>query len=529
MWDPPKNEDDTPWADERTERVDSGAGSPTRPTFPAPAVGSESPAGTPPPPPTTPKPTPPADVQPAGVQPVRVSAPTTPPPSAPTTPAPIVRAPAAPKPPGVGSALPDSATKTGPIAPPVVTNGSTTATQTPPSAFSAIGSPRPEPQPPLLSTAPSVTPRPASAPMPQAAAVQPTATLTEAPKTRRWPWFLLALGTIAASGLVAWLVASSVQPEPTTVAIPSAAEVTTTTPRPAASEVVDVDILANEPFAAAAEIIRPSVVRLELVNGLGTGVIINSNGTILTAAHVVGTSDTLTVVFADGSRVEGEVVGTHEPTDVAVVRVDPEGRDLVPAALADGEDVRVGQLAVAVGSPFGFDQTVTAGIISAVDRLVPGSDASFVQTDAPINPANSGGPLINLDGEVVGINDLIFTESGDSAGVGFAISIDIAIIIADQIVAGIEPQVALLGVSTGAPADGSAGALVNDVGPGTAADNAGIEVGDIVVGVNGTNTRTSGDLRAQIIDIVPGSDVSLLVIRDGEEVELLATLGQTGQ
>ena len=212
-----------------------------------------------------------------------------------------------------------------------------------------------------------------------------------------------------------------------------------------------------------------------------------------------------------------------------MVRVDPEGRDLVPAALADGEDVRVGQLAVAVGSPFGFDQTVTAGIISAVDRLVPGSDASFVQTDAPINPGNSGGPLINLDGEVVGINDLIFTESGDSAGVGFAISIDIAIIIADQIVQGVEPQVALLGVSTGPPADGSAGALVESVGPGTSAEAAGIEVGDVVVGVNGTNTRGSSDLRAQIIDLVPGSDVSITVIRNGEPVELSATLGETGQ
>lgn len=324
-------------------------------------------------------------------------------------------------------------------------------------------------------------------------------------------------------------MAASVQPEPAP-AVQSAAEVTTSAPASTtnAAETVDVELLANEPFAAAAEAIRPSVVRLELVNGLGTGVIINSNGTILTAAHVVGDSDTVTVVFADGSRVEGEVVGTHEPTDVGVISVDPDGRQLVPAPLAAGGEVRVGQLAVAVGSPFGFDQTVTAGIISAVDRLVPGSDASFVQTDAPINPGNSGGPLINLQGEVVGINDLIFTESGDNAGVGFAISIDLAIIIADQIVAGVEPQVALLGVSTGPPADGSAGALVDTVGPGTAAEAAGIEVGDVVIAVNGTNTRGSSDLRAQIIDLVPGSDVEITVLRDGEEVALSATLGQTG-
>ncbi len=298
------------------------------------------------------------------------------------------------------------------------------------------------------------------------------------------------------------------------------------TSAPSTSSAVSGSSFEDEPFAAAAELIRPSVVQLNLGQGLGTGVIISSDGTILTAAHVVGDSTDVQVTFFDGSSIDGVVVGTHTPTDVAVVKVDPAGRDLVAAPLADGASVRVGQLAVAVGSPFGFDQTVTAGIISAVDRIVNG--VSMVQTDAPINPGNSGGPLINLDGEVVGINDLIFTESGSNAGVGFAISIDLAIIIAEQLIDGVEPQLALLGVSTGPAPNGDRGAQVGQVEVGSAADIAGIEVGDIVIGVNGVDTRGSADLRAQIIDNPPGSDVTITVLRDGELVELAATLGQTG-
>ncbi len=532
MWDPPKNEDDTPWA---LSNDDADAPVSSEPSAPlaAPAAGSPTSASTPPPPPM-PAPSILDSATPSPEPTRRIEAPNTPPPAMLPSSPPSLTAPASPsKPEPVTITAPsvETATPTArPTPPPMPTTSPSARPESP--AFSAIGAPRPPgAQPAAAPLAPTVGPRPVGAPGLPSAAVQPAVTVAEPSKRRRWPWLLLALGTIVASGLLSWFVASAAQPAPTPSVVPSAAEVTTSVPPASASAVdqVDVELLANEPFARAAEIIRPSVVRLELRQGLGTGVIINSNGTILTAAHVVGDEDTLTVIFADGSSVEGQVVGTHEPTDVAVVSVDPSGRDLVPAALADGTEVRVGQLAVAVGSPFGFDQTVTAGIISAVDRTLPGSSsASFVQTDAPINPGNSGGPLINLDGEVVGINDLIFTESGDSAGVGFAISIDLAIIIADQLVAGVEPQLALLGVSTGLPADGSAGALVQDVGPDTAADNAGIEVGDIVVRVDGTNTRNSGDLRAQIIDLPPGSEVSIAVIRDGEELELTATLGQTG-
>jgi putative serine protease PepD len=390
--------------------------------------------------------------------------------------------------------------------------------------------------PPVANRALGGAPR-STAFVPPSLTAPPTVEFTQPKQRRRWPLVLLALFTIATSGLVSWAVATSVNDSDAAVTTPSGIAAgsaqqavedtaTPTAPAPVRNTGATAADLAGEPFARAAEAIRPSVVQLNLESSLGTGVIINENGTILTAAHVVGTETAVRVTFSDGSSVDGEVVGIHTTTDVAVVKVDPAGRSLVAAPLANGDDVRVGQIAVAVGSPFGFDQTVTAGIISAVDRIVNG--VSMVQTDAPINPGNSGGPLINLDGEVVGINDLIFTESGSSAGVGFAISIDLAVIVADQIIAGVEPQLALLGVSTGPPPNGASGAQVGEVVSGSAASRAGLRVGDIVVGVNGVATRGSGDLRAQVIDNPPGSSITLSILRDGEQLEISAVLGETG-
>lgn len=452
-------------------------------------------------------------------------------------------APAAPLP-----AAPAAAAPPAPPSAPLPSPNSAAPLSRPTTAFGAIGAPAPERSgqsatvlgsalPASVGAAPPPPPRP-NVGGGSVVLTNPVPTVTEPPRKRRWPLLALALATVAASGLIAWLVATSVSSNTTDVAaapapIPVQSEGTGTTAPAATTPQIQStldgasgEVLEDEPFAQAAEIIRPSVVQLNLAGGVGTGIIIDSNGTILTAAHVVGDSSDVRVTFFDGSSIDGEVVGTHEATDVAVVRVDATGRSLVAAQLADGDDVRVGQLAVAVGSPFGFDQTVTAGIISAVDRIVNG--VSMVQTDAPINPGNSGGPLINLDGEVVGINDLIFTESGTSAGVGFAISIDLAVIIADQLIAGVEPQLALLGVSTGAPPNGEAGAQVGDVVGGSAAEAAGLEVGDIVVGINGVATRGSADLRAQIIDNAPGTTVTISIIRDGEPLELTATLGETG-
>ena len=228
-----------------------------------------------------------------------------------------------------------------------------------------------------------------------------------------------------------------------------------------------------------------------------------SRGLVLTVAHVVGTSRTVDVRLADGSTVDGQVVGADTATDIAVVRIDAVARRR-RRQLATGTEPVVGQLTVAVGSPFGFDQTVTSGIVSAIDRVV--NDVAMVQTDAAINPGNSGGPLVDGDGRVIGLSDVIFTQSGGSEGVGFAIQIDLARLVADQLVAGKPVQLALLGVSTTAAADGARGAQVAEVVPGSAADAAGLEVGDLIVSIDGTPIPDSGKLRAEIIGRAPGSD-----------------------
>lgn len=282
-----------------------------------------------------------------------------------------------------------------------------------------------------------------------------------------------------------------------------------------------------EPVAAAAAAVSPAVVQLDTTAGTGSGVIYSAEGYILTAAHVVGNASNVAVRFADGSSTTGTVLGADDTTDVAVVAIEP-GEVPAVAVLAIGANLSVGQTAVAVGSPFRLDQTVTSGIISAVDRIVGENDISMVQTDAAINPGNSGGPLVDLNGHVLGINDVIFTNSGDNAGVGFAISIDLAKIVADQITAGQPVSTALLGVSVAPSPDGDAGGLVTDVGSGTAAEAAGIEVGDLVISIDADPIRDSNDLRAEVITRAPGTEIELVLIREGERITLIAVLGSAG-
>jgi len=171
---------------------------------------------------------------------------------------------------------------------------------------------------------------------------------------------------------------------------------------------------------------------------------------------------------------------------------------------------------------------VTSGIISAVDRIVGADRISMVQTDAAINPGNSGGPLVDLKGRVLGINDVIFTNSGDNAGVGFAISIDLAKIVADQITAGEPVSTALLGVGVEASATGDAGGLVTMVTADSAAADAGIQVGDLIISFNGDPLRGPSELRAEVITLAPGTEVELVLIRDGEQLTVRVVLGSAG-
>jgi S1-C subfamily serine protease len=255
-------------------------------------------------------------------------------------------------------------------------------------------------------------------------------------------------------------------------------------------------------------------------------VVYDSSGLILTNAHVVGDAKTVTVTLGDGQSIDGTVLGSDTSTDIAVVKVDA-GKDL-PAARLATTPAQAGQLAIAVGSPFGLDHTVTAGVVSAVNRPVDnqaGVVASMIQTDAPINPGNSGGALANRHGEVIGINTMIFSQSGENNGIGFAIPIDTAKNVADKITGGTSLARAYLGTSTKASTDGTAGALVAKVEAGSPAADAGLQVGDLVTSVDGTAIKQSGDLAAAVGTKNPGDTVKLVVQRDGNEVTLDVTLG----
>ena len=284
----------------------------------------------------------------------------------------------------------------------------------------------------------------------------------------------------------------------------------------------------EEAVAEVAAALSPAVVQLEIGQGLGSGVIYDPNGLILTAAHVVESADRVVVRLADGRQVDGEVVGANLETDIGVVSIEPV-EDMPVATLAD-EQPRVGELAVAVGSPFALDQTVTAGVISAIDRPFPtpgGGVVNAIQTDAPITPGNSGGPLANRNGEVTGIADAIESSSGVNAGVGFAIPIDLAEQVADHLVQGEPIEFGFLGVrSQAASADGTPGAQILNVESGSPADEAGLEEGDVVTAIDGDPVVGSGEMAAEIRSRQPGDVVELTVFRDGEEqtveVELAA-------
>ena len=211
-----------------------------------------------------------------------------------------------------------------------------------------------------------------------------------------------------------------------------------------------IDPNTNEPIAAVAAAVSPTVVQIETRLGLGSGFVYDADGHILTAAHVVeGAGKTVNVRLADGSVHKGDVIGSDNASDVAVVKIDPVA-NLQVANLALGVKVEVGQTAVAIGSPFGLDQTVTAGIVSAVDRPqeTPGGAIDMYQIDAPINPGNSGGPVADRQGRVFGMSDSIITQTGENVGVGFLVPIDLAKAVADKLVSGEPVEFAFLGISS---------------------------------------------------------------------------------
>lgn len=271
--------------------------------------------------------------------------------------------------------------------------------------------------------------------------------------------------------------------------------------------------------------------------GIGSGFIVSADGYVLTNAHVVaerGTDTEVTVRLIDRREFTAEVIGTDPRTDIALLKIN--ATDLPTVQTGDPEQSRVGEWVVAMGSPFGFDNTVTAGIISAKARRLPAENyVPFIQTDVAINPGNSGGPLFNLAGEVIGINAQIYSRSGGFMGISFAIPIDVAMNVKDQLIEFGHVQRGKLGVTIqGVDRDLAQtfglpepmGALVSSVEPDSAADKAGLQAGDVVIAVDGVKVAESGDLPRIIGEKRPGTRVSLELWRDGGSLKVDATLDE---
>jgi serine protease Do len=267
--------------------------------------------------------------------------------------------------------------------------------------------------------------------------------------------------------------------------------------------------------------------------GQGSGFIVGADGLILTNAHVVRGASEVTVKLTDRREFRAKVLGSDEATDIAVLRI--EAKELPVVKLGDPARSRVGDWVVAIGSPFGFENSVSAGIVSAKGRSLPGDAyVPFIQTDVAVNPGNSGGPLFNLAGEVIGINSQIYSRSGGYQGLSFAIPINVALKVKDQIVATGRVSHARLGVTVQemnqALADSfglkrAEGALVSSVQPGSAAERAGLQPGDVIVRYDGKPIGAAGELSAMVGQASPGDKAKLEVLRKGETRELSATLG----
>src|SRR5690606_25327348 len=269
--------------------------------------------------------------------------------------------------------------------------------------------------------------------------------------------------------------------------------------------------------------------------GVGSGVIIDAErGLIVSNSHVVQNAESIVVTLTDRRQFEAEVIGSDPPTDVALLKIEAEG--LSELELGNSDDLDVGDFVVAIGNPFGLGQMATAGIVSALGRSginVEGYE-DFIQTDASINPGNSGGALVGLDGTLKGINTAILSPAGGNIGIGFAIPSNMVRQVVDQLLAygevqrgrvGIGIQDVLPGLSEALGLGVDRGALVSEVEPGSPAEEAGIEVGDVIIAVNGKEVETASELRNEIGLVRLGETVTLTYVRDGQTMEVDVRVG----
>ena len=269
-------------------------------------------------------------------------------------------------------------------------------------------------------------------------------------------------------------------------------------------------------------------------HGEGSGFIVTPDGLILTNAHVVDGAQEVVVKLTDRREFKAKVLGSDKQSDVAVIKI--EAKNLPTVILGDPNMTKVGEPVLAIGSPFGFENSATAGIVSAKARSLPDDPyVSFMQTDVAVNPGNSGGPLFNLKGEVIGINSQIYTHTGGYQGLSFAIPIDVANKVQSQLVAYGKVTRGHLGVTVQemnqALADSfglkkTEGALVSEVEKGSPADKAGLQPGDVILRLNDHDIAHSADLSSQVSDLAPGSSVALGIVRKGNPMTLTVKVGE---
>ncbi|MGB0867064.1 MAG: Do family serine endopeptidase, partial [Granulosicoccaceae bacterium] len=272
-------------------------------------------------------------------------------------------------------------------------------------------------------------------------------------------------------------------------------------------------------------------------SSLGSGFIISEDGYVLTNNHVVEGADQVIVRLSDRRQLEAEVIGTDKRSDVAVLKLEASG--LPVAKIGSSESLKVGEWVLAIGSPFGFDFSVTAGIVSAKGRSLPNENYTpFIQTDVAINPGNSGGPLFNLDGEVVGINSQIYSRSGGFMGLSFAIPIETAMDVADQLREtgsvsrgwlGVVIQEVTRDLAESFGMSTASGALVSQILEGSPASKSDLQVGDVIVGFNGSPVNTSSALPPLVGRVRAGSDAKVDVMREGERMTLTVNIGELPQ
>lgn len=278
---------------------------------------------------------------------------------------------------------------------------------------------------------------------------------------------------------------------------------------------------------------RPQVER-----GLGSGVVVSADGTVLTNHHVIDGAEKITVTMNDNKIFQAKVIGSDPPSDLAVLKI--EGENLPFLNLGNSDNVRIGDIVLAIGNPLGIGQTVTAGIISAKGRrtgLSDGSFEDFLQTDAPINRGNSGGALVNLNGELIGVNSQIVSDSsgGGNIGIGFSIPSNMAKSVMEQLLKDGKVHRGMLGiniqnitpdVAKSLDLKDAKGVIVSNVRPGSSAEKAGLKRGDIITAINGESIEDSNTLRNKVASSAPGTDIKISISREGKQEELTAKLDE---